>query len=173
MNRILFSGVDVGKNTASREFNGLWDCMAKIYKTDGIRGLYRGFNVSVQGIFIYRAAYFGLFDTSKYYFQEGKVPIMLNFCIALTVTTIAEFMAYPWDTVRRRMMMQSGRTDILYKNSMDAMLKIARNEGPKAFFTGAVSNMLRGVGGALVLVIFDELRHSMDADKNKAKKSGH
>ena len=78
---------------------GLGDCMRKIVKTDGIVGLYRGFNVSVQGIFIYRAAYFGLFDTSKVYFKDKKVPIVLNFCIALVVTTIAEMLAYPWDTV--------------------------------------------------------------------------
>ncbi|XP_055345875.1 ADP/ATP translocase 1-like [Paramacrobiotus metropolitanus] len=165
-------GVDVGKNAGTREFTGLWDCMRKIYQTDGIRGLYRGFNVSVQGIFIYRAAYFGLFDTSKIYFKEGKVPIMLNFMIALTVTTIAEFMAYPWDTVRRRMMMQSGRKEILYKNSLDAMMKIAKNEGFPAFFMGAVSNMLRGIGGALVLVIFDELRHAMEQQPG-ARKVGH
>ncbi|OQV15321.1 ADP,ATP carrier protein 1 [Hypsibius exemplaris] len=164
-------GVDVGK-AAGREFTGLGDCMKKIMKTDGVIGLYRGFNVSVQGIFIYRAAYFGLFDTSKIYFKDKKVPIVLNFGIALVVTTIAEMMAYPWDTVRRRMMMQSGRKEILYKNSMDAVVKIAKNEGAAAFFNGAVSNMLRGVGGALVLVLFDELRHSMEKEK-KERKIGH
>lgn len=31
----------------------------------GLRGLYQGFNVSVQGIIIYRAAYFGIYDTAK------------------------------------------------------------------------------------------------------------
>lgn len=168
----FFVGVDVGRTAAGREFSGLWDCMKKIVHTDGLRGLYRGFNVSVQGIFIYRAAYFGLFDTSKVYFPEGKVPIVLNFFIALGVTTVAEYMAYPWDTVRRRMMMQSGRKDILYKNSLDALLKIAKNEGVPAFFTGAVSNMMRGIGGALVLVLFDEMRHYMDKDKKK-KLIGH
>uniref|UniRef100_A0A671T2V4 ADP/ATP translocase n=1 Tax=Sinocyclocheilus anshuiensis TaxID=1608454 RepID=A0A671T2V4_9TELE len=56
---------DVGKAGSSREFNGLADCLAKIFRSDGLRGLYQGFNVSVQGIIIYRAAYFGVYDTAK------------------------------------------------------------------------------------------------------------
>ncbi len=56
---------DVGKAGSGREFNGLADCLAKIFRSDGLRGLYQGFNVSVQGIIIYRAAYFGVYDTAK------------------------------------------------------------------------------------------------------------
>nr|AIW62463.1 ATP/ADP translocase [Scytodes thoracica] len=50
---------DVGKAAGEREFAGLGNCLVKIFKSGGIAGLYRGFNVSVQGIIIYRAAYFG------------------------------------------------------------------------------------------------------------------
>ncbi|EPQ12086.1 ADP/ATP translocase 2 [Myotis brandtii] len=37
---------DVGKAGAEREFKGLGDCLVEIYKSDGFRGLYQGFNVS-------------------------------------------------------------------------------------------------------------------------------
>ncbi|CAO2578445.1 ADP/ATP translocase 2 [Lemmus lemmus] len=47
-------GADVDKAGAEREFKGLGDCLVKIYKSDGIRGLYQGFDVSVQGTIIYR-----------------------------------------------------------------------------------------------------------------------
>jgi solute carrier family 25 (adenine nucleotide translocator) protein 4/5/6/31 len=56
---------DVSKAGAEREFKGLGDCLVKIYKSDGIKGLYQGFNVSVQGIIIYPAAYVGIYDTAK------------------------------------------------------------------------------------------------------------
>lgn len=56
---------DVGKGSAQREFSGLGDCLTKIFKSDGLGGLYQGFSVSVQGIIIYRAAYFGVYDTAK------------------------------------------------------------------------------------------------------------
>ena len=48
-------GADVGKAAADREFKGLFDCISKCYKAEGlIRGLYPGFISSVQGIIVYR-----------------------------------------------------------------------------------------------------------------------
>ena len=41
---------------------------------------------------------------------------------------------------------------------MDCFIKIAKNEGTKAFFKGAGSNVLRGTGGALVLVFNDKIK---------------
>jgi len=144
-----------------REFNGLADCLAKVFKSDGLVGLYRGFGVSVQGIIIYRAAYFGTYDTAKGMLPDPKnTPLVISWLIAQTVTTGAGIVSYPFDTVRRRMMMQSGRkgADIMYKNTLDCWSKIYRSEGGKAFFKGAFSNILRGTGGAFVLVLYDEIK---------------
>uniref|UniRef100_A0A452DTZ1 ADP/ATP translocase n=1 Tax=Capra hircus TaxID=9925 RepID=A0A452DTZ1_CAPHI len=152
---------DVGKAGAEREFRGLGDCLVKIYKSDGIRGLYQGFNVSVQGIIIYRAAYFGIYDTAKGMLPDPKnTHIFISWMIAQSVTAVAGLTSYPFDTVRRRMMMQSGRkgTDIMYTGTLDCWRKIARDEGAKAFFKGAWSNVLRGMGGAFVLVLYDEIK---------------
>jgi len=150
---------DVGKAGAEREFSGLGNCLSKIYKTDGLVGLYRGFGVSVQGIIIYRAAYFGFFDTAKGMLPDPKnTPFLISWAIAQTVTTVAGIVSYPFDTVRRRMMMQSGRADKMYKNTIDCWKKIHAQEGTNAFFKGAFSNVLRGTGGALVLVLYDEIK---------------
>jgi len=151
---------DIGK-AGGREFNGLADCLSKTFKSDGFKGLYQGFGVSVQGIIIYRASYFGLFDTCKGMLPDPKnTPLIISFVIAQVVTTISGITSYPFDTVRRRLMMQSGRkgADIMYKGTLDAWSKIAKTEGPAAFFKGAFSNVLRGTGGALVLVFYDELK---------------
>jgi solute carrier family 25 (adenine nucleotide translocator) protein 4/5/6/31 len=152
---------DVGKGAGTREFNGLGDCIMKTFRSDGLVGLYRGFNVSVQGIIIYRAAYFGFFDTAKGMLPDPKkTPLVISWAIAQAVTTVAGIMSYPFDTVRRRMMMQSGRrgADIMYTGTIDCWKKIAAQEGGKAFFKGAFSNVLRGTGGAFVLVLYDEIK---------------
>uniref|UniRef100_A0A183G885 ADP/ATP translocase n=1 Tax=Heligmosomoides polygyrus TaxID=6339 RepID=A0A183G885_HELPZ len=149
---------DVGKGSG-REFKGLADCLIKIAKSDGPVGLYRGFFVSVQGIIIYRAAYFGMFDTAKMVLAtEGNLNFFVAWAIAQVVTVGSGILSYPWDTVRRRMMMQSGRKDILYKNTLDCAKKIIKNEGLGALFKGALSNVFRGTGGALVLAIYDEIQ---------------
>jgi solute carrier family 25 (adenine nucleotide translocator) protein 4/5/6/31 len=154
-------GADVGKSLAERQYTGIIDCIMKTFKTDGLMGLYRGFSVSVQGIIIYRASYFGLFDTAKGMLPDPKnTPFLLSFVIAQVVTTVSGFTSYPFDTVRRRMMMQSGRAkhEVMYKNTLDCWVKITKNEGPFAFFKGAFSNILRGTGAALVLVFYDEIK---------------
>lgn len=154
-------GADVGKGAGNREFTGLIDCLKKTVKSDGLVGLYRGFNVSVQGIIIYRAAYFGCFDTAKSMLPDPKnTGFFVKWGVAQVVTVCSGIVSYPFDTVRRRMMMQSGRakSEIMYKNTLDCWMKIGKTEGPKAFFKGALSNVLRGTGGALVLVFYDEIQ---------------
>ena len=79
---------------------------------------------------------------------------------AQLVTSISGLVSYPFDTVRRRMMMQSGKkgAEIQYKGTLDCFVKITKNEGGKAFFKGALSNVFRGVGASMVLVLYDELQ---------------
>lgn len=154
---------DTGKGGA-REFTGLGNCLTKIFKSDGLVGLYRGFGVSVQGIIIYRAAYFGFYDTARGMLPDPKnTPIYISWAIAQVVTTVAGIVSYPFDTVRRRMMMQSGRkaTEVVYKNTIHCWSTIAKQEGGAAFFKGAFSNVLRGTGGAFVLVLYDEIKKLM------------
>ncbi|RKP10602.1 ADP/ATP translocase [Thamnocephalis sphaerospora] len=151
--------VDVGKGK-ERQFTGLGQCISSIYKKDGFRGVYQGFNISVAGIIVYRAAYFGGFDTAKSMLIKDpkKATFWQNWAIAQVVTTGAGIISYPFDTVRRRMMMQAGRGEILYTSTMDCWRKLAAAEGYRAFFKGAFSNILRGTGGALVLAFYDELQ---------------
>lgn len=79
---------DVGKAGGDREFNGLFDCIKKIFKSDGLLGLYRGFGVSVQGIIIYRAAFFGIYDTAKGLLPDPKnTPIIISWAIAQVIIT--------------------------------------------------------------------------------------
>jgi len=162
-------GVDVGKAAHERQFTGLMDCCQKIYKADGIQGLYRGFTISVLGIFIYRAFYFGGYDIAKKQFLSDAEhsSFFLRFAIAQFVTTSSEILSYPLDTIRRRLMMQSGRQEIIYAGTIDCAQKIMRDEGMAAFFKGNLSNMVRSIGSSLVLVLYDELKKSFLSATNK------
>jgi len=53
------------KKGGERQFNGLVDVYVKTIKTDGIQGLYRGFNISCVGIIVYRGLYLGMYDSLK------------------------------------------------------------------------------------------------------------
>jgi len=149
---------DVGSG-GDREFTGLVDCLRKIFMKDGPQGLYRGFGISVVGIIAYRAAYFGMFDTGKpMLFPDAKAASTFAiWFFAQIVTVSAGIISYPLDTVRRRLMMDSGRAEKMYNGTMDCFAKIARDEGPRAFFKGSLSNVIRGTGGALVLTFYSKI----------------
>ena len=53
------------KPGGQRQFSGIIDVYVKTVRSDGVRGLYRGFCISCACIFIYRGLYFGLFDSIK------------------------------------------------------------------------------------------------------------
>jgi len=148
---------DDGTGTG-RAFNGLLDCLGKVARSSGPMALYQGFGVSVQGIIVYRGAYFGLYDTAKEALLTNDSPFLFKFLVAQVVTNAAGIISYPFDTVRRRLMMSAGAKEKLYTGTIDAMVKIAKNEGIPAFFKGAFSNVLRGMGGAVVLVLYDEIK---------------
>ena len=101
------------------------------------------------------AIYFGAYDTAK---DMMDAPTFLTkFALAQSVAAVSVTAAYPFDTVRRRLMMMSGEGEKMYKNTMDCWRKIAADEGSRAFFKGNLANVIRSVGCALVLVMYDEL----------------
>jgi solute carrier family 25 (adenine nucleotide translocator) protein 4/5/6/31 len=154
---------DMGKGDA-RQFKGMGHCISTIAKTDGVMGLYRGFVVSLYGIIVYRAAFFGGYDTMKGMLLNKDSSVFAAWVVAQTVTTIAGVVSYPFDTVRRRMMMQAGKKEVLYKNTADCWVKIYQKEGVKGFFKGALTNAIRGSGGAIVLVAYDEIQKAINPD---------
>ncbi|KAL2799320.1 mitochondrial carrier domain-containing protein [Aspergillus keveii] len=147
------------KGGGDRQFNGLVDVYKKTLASDGIAGLYRGFGPSVLGIVVYRGLYFGMYDSIKPVLLVGPLEgsFLASFLLGWTVTTGAGIASYPLDTVRRRMMMTSGEA-VKYASSFDAFRQIVAREGVKSLFKGAGANILRGVAGAGVLSIYDQVQ---------------
>jgi len=153
---------DVG--TGKQQFSGLIDCLTKTVKSSGIGGLYNGVGVSVVGIIPYRGVYFGLFDTLSGYnpYQKSDSNVLRaasKFACAQFSAISAGYASYPFDTVRRRLQMQSEKPkeEWVYSGTGDCFKKIVANEGASALFKGAGANALRTVGAALVLVLYSEI----------------
>jgi len=168
------------KKGGERQFSGLIDVYKKTLASDGIVGLYRGFGPSVAGIIVYRGLYFGMYDSLKPVVLIGPLEnnFLASFLLGWCVTTGSGIASYPLDTVRRRMMMTSGEVSnrkvlsqceftaltffpfkaVKYKSSFDAFNKIVAAEGVRSLFKGAGANILRGVAGAGVLSIYDQVQ---------------
>jgi solute carrier family 25 (adenine nucleotide translocator) protein 4/5/6/31 len=162
---------DVG--TGKRDFAGLWDCLKKTASgPKGFLGLYNGFGVSVAGIIPYRGVYFGLYDSLReknpYKNDNGVTAVAARFAVAQFTAIVAGYASYPFDTIRRRLQMQSEkpREQWVYKGTADCFSKIVKEEKWTALFKGAGANALRTVGSAMVLVLYDSLRTALGIRKS-------
>merc|ERR1711862_159581 len=161
----LASDVGSGKKT----FTGLGDCISKTMKgPGGFMALYTGFGVSVVGIVGYRGLQLGCFDTitglNSWKKDKGILGAVTTFAAAQTAITIGAGATYPFDTIRRRLQMQSEKPveEHLYKGTMDCFKKIAAEEGlASGLYKGFVANIVRSVGGALVLVFYDRAKNAL------------
>merc|ERR1712022_30466 len=139
---------DVG--SGKRDFTGLGDCIVKTAKGPaGVMGLYNGFGVSVAGIIAYRGVQFGTFDTimglNPYKNDKGAMGMLSTFFSAQTAVLCSAFFTYPFDTIRRRLQMQSEKPpeQRLYKGTFHCAQKIIKDEGLNALFKGFVANAFR------------------------------
>merc|ERR1711981_1324469 len=146
----LASDVGAGK----KQFEGLVDCLKKT--AGGAQGpiaLYNGF---------------GLNDTimsfNPYAKDFGFVAVVSKFVVAQIAVTASGLVAYPFDTVRRRLQMESDRpiADRMYKGTIDCGAKILKTEGMGGMYKGALANIFRGVGASLVLVLYGEIQLALE-----------
>jgi solute carrier family 25 (adenine nucleotide translocator) protein 4/5/6/31 len=158
----LASDVGSGKKT----FEGLGDCLKKTAQgPKGVLSLFNGFGISVAGIIPYRGVQFGLNDTLKglnpFDKEVSFIGIASKWACAQFSVIMSGFVTYPFDTVRRRLQMESEKKveDRMYKGAAHCFQKVATDEGMNALFKGAGANVLRGTGAALVLVLYGEAKN--------------
>jgi len=153
---------DVGKGKG--QFNGIWDCISKTVRAQGITGLYTGWTVTVLGAFVYRAGQLGCFkqiqDLNPYAKDKGWKGGVSSFVAVTAARSVIMPFNYPFDTVRRRMMLQSEKpvAERLYKGSLDCFFQVLKKEGAKGMYKGMVPELFRGVGGSLVIVAYDRIK---------------
>jgi len=156
----LASDLSAGKG----QFNGIADCISTTVRNQGLTGLYTGWSVTVMGAFVYRAGQLGCFkqiqDMNPYQKDRGTLGAISSFLAVTAARTVVMPFNYPFDTVRRRMMLQSEKplAERIYKGSFDCFIKVFRNEGAKGMYKGMVPELFRGVGGSLVIVAYDRIK---------------
>jgi len=146
------------------QFKGIWDCIATTVRQQGITGLYTGWSITVAGAFVYRAGQLGMFkqiqDLNPYNNDKGTLGVVSSFVAVTTARTAIMPFNYPFDTVRRRMMLQSekSKSERLYKGSLDCFKQVLAKEGMRGMYKGMVPEIFRGVGGSLVIVAYDRIK---------------
>jgi solute carrier family 25 (adenine nucleotide translocator) protein 4/5/6/31 len=161
--------VDIGKK-GEKNYNGFIHCYSQTYKEGGIRGLYKGFGISVIGIIPYRAVYFGGYDVLKAIFLKPESSFFLKWFVSQTNTIMAQFLTYPIDTIRRVQMLggtkkKDGTIYPQYRSAWHCFVSIVKERGVPALFKGALANTYRATGAALCMVFYDEFQTKIKANQ--------
>merc|ERR1712224_542559 len=163
-------GADLGK---VKKYSSMADCLMKTAKEGGILSLYNGIGPSTVGIVVYRGAQFGLQDIIKafnpYQKEFSTRGIVSKFIVAQIAVSASGIAAYPFDTMQRRLQIEATKpkADQMYNGMADCFSKILAQEGSKGFFKGALANILRGTGAAIVLVMYDEIMNAIERSAGK------
>ncbi|XP_048697413.1 solute carrier family 25 member 32 isoform X2 [Caretta caretta] len=136
---------DAGIDSSKRQYKGMFDALIKIYKLEGIRGLYKGF---VPGLFgtSHGALQFMAYENLKLRYNKHRNRLLDTKLTALEYITMAALSkifavsaTYPYQVVRARLQDQHNR----YSGMVDVIRRTWRKEGVHGFYKGIVPNVIR------------------------------
>ncbi|XP_062160803.1 mitochondrial arginine transporter BAC1 isoform X2 [Alnus glutinosa] len=145
-------------------------CTARILKTEGVKGLYRGATSSFVGMAFESSLLFGIYSQTKQSLQGGVQnsgpQLQVIIPSAAYSGALISFVLCPSELVKCRMQVQG--TDSLvprsrrYSGPLDCALKAVKTEGVTGIFRGGFTTLLReSFGNAVFFSVYEYVRYYM------------
>ncbi|KAL5975596.1 Mitochondrial carrier protein CoAc2 [Asimina triloba] len=151
-----------GQLHAEPIYKGISDCVSKIYRERGLKGLYRGAAPSLYGIFPYSGLKFYFYEEMKFHVPaDHKKDIIVNLACGSIAGLLGQTLTYPLDVVRRQMQVQnlSVATRGEVKGTFETLVMIAQKQGWKQLFSGLSINYLKVVPSvAIGFTVYDAMK---------------
>ncbi|XP_012534626.1 mitochondrial folate transporter/carrier [Monomorium pharaonis] len=152
----------------SKKYRGMIDALRKIYKTEGIRGLYKGLVPGLFGV-SHGAIQFMVYEEMKNeYYNYLNVPIDTKLStteyiiFAAMSKLIAAGSTYPYQVVRARL--QDHHHD--YRGTWHCVQCTWRYEGWRGFYKGLSVNLTRVTPATVVtFVVYENMFHYLQSGR--------
>nr|XP_034840716.1 solute carrier family 25 member 35-like isoform X1 [Maniola hyperantus] len=144
--------------------SGTMSALAAIYRSEGVKGLFRGVGPQVPRGAVGSSSQMVSFAYAKEWLRDRGVqaPLLLSFLGANLGGVVMTLCLNPFDVIATRLSNQpvdSNSRGKLYRGMTDCFLKMLRTEGASAFYKGTTANYLRlGPHTVLLLVCWDQLK---------------
>jgi len=146
-----------------------------LYRAEGARGFYGGFNATLAGAGPRGAVGFAVFETAKpwaarsEYFAErpGTAKVACGYVAGL----LSESLVYPLDTVRRRQQALGSAHPIGRLSVVAALVRITTQEGASGLFKGVSLNLIKNPAATSISFTINDLVKDLlgyDADADAA-----
>ncbi|THU61116.1 hypothetical protein C4D60_Mb07t19880 [Musa balbisiana] len=149
-------------HSSEQVYRGILDCILKMYRKNGLRGLYRGVGPSLYGIFPYSGLKFYFYEELKMHVpEEHKKDVVVKLACGSVAGLLGQTITYPLDVVRRQMQVQALSTSNyeVGKGTFETLVMIIRTQGWKQLFSGLSINYLKVVPSvAIGFTVYDVMK---------------
>ncbi|KAK1358291.1 Mitochondrial arginine transporter BAC2 [Heracleum sosnowskyi] len=178
--RLQLQGIVPNKAEQAQNFNGPTSVVKGIYRTEGLRGIYRGLTVTVLRDAPSYAFYFFTYEYVREQLHPGcrksgqetcKTMLMAGGLAGVASWTCC----YPLDVVKTRLQSQSPSSPLKYNGIVDCLQKSVRQEGYRVLFRGLGTAVSRAfvVNGAVFTAYETSLRLIFNGNKHETVLSDH
>lgn len=147
------------------KFRGVFSTILTMVKTEGPRSLYSGLVAGLHRQMSFASVRIGLYDSMKQFYSRGSESAGIGTRIMAGCTTgaMAVTFAQPTDVVKIRLQAQSRLLESgsvkRYSSTFDAYRTIARDEGVRGLWKGALPNITRNaIVNCSELVTYDIIK---------------
>jgi len=130
------------------QYSGVWDCAKKLYNQRGIVAIYQGLGATtLRNVPCFASYFYGFELVKRSLTPKGEKPTLLTTFLAGGGAGFAFWGCwYPLDIIKTRMQIDATMPqDRKYKNILDCVTKIMKNEGPSAFLKGYLPAIVRAI----------------------------
>ncbi|XP_025769408.1 solute carrier family 25 member 36 [Puma concolor] len=146
---------------------GAFECIRKVYQTDGLKGFYRGMSASYAGI-SETVIHFVIYESIKQKLLEYKIASTMEndeesvkeasdfvgmMLAAATSKTCATTIAYPHEVVRTRLREEGTK----YRSFFQTLSLVVQEEGYGSLYRGLTTHLVRQIPNTAIMMATYEL----------------
>ena len=155
--------------------------ISSIARTEGLRGIYRGYGATLASFGPYSAFYLSIYDQLKdltartLHTAPAALPFSAYLLCGAVSGGLAALITNPLDMAKLRLQVQRGGRglDFGYRNLLHGMRCIVQEEGSKALWKGAGARIaFFAPSSALNIAIFDSLKAWFNQRMQQQQRSG-
>lgn len=156
-------------NADASQFLGIFGMVRHMYRTEGLRSLYKGLGTTMIGYIPNWSIYFTAYEYAKDYFGQfeslgGHSGVLSNLFSSVTAGAITSVATSPVWVVKTRMQTQVGNMG--YSSTMNAFKTIYQTEGLIAFYRGLMASMIGLVHLGIQFPLYEYLKVVMRERRN-------
>ncbi|XP_043074498.1 solute carrier family 25 member 36-A [Puntigrus tetrazona] len=154
------------RNRGERRMSA-FECVRRVYQSDGLRGFYRGMSASYAGI-SETVIHFVIYESIKRKLIESKANANMDdedesvkdasdfvgmMLAAATSKTCATSIAYPHEVIRTRLREEGSK----YRSFFQTLSMVVREEGYRALYRGLTTHLVRQIPNTAIMMCTYEL----------------